>query len=375
MTRRVLILEAQLKQYRATLIRDLAARLRRDDIDLKVAYSEPNHRERSKADSLELPGDLGLKLPGWWLLGDRVFVQSAWRQIRNADLVIMEQGNKHVFNYVLLAMSALRRKRVGYWGHGYNHQARAPGASEWMKKKLLTRVDWWFAYTEGVARYLTAQGVASRNITVLQNTIDTRELVDALDRVDEGAVRGRLGLAATARVGLFCGSLYREKMLDFLIEAAAKIRERQPKFELVVVGDGPERETLRAAAARHPFVHYVGPAFGAERADFFAISDVFLMPGLVGLAIVDSFAAGLPVFTTNVPIHSPEIEYLVPGDNGAMTVHEPAAYATEVCRVLDDAGERGRMSRAARATAARLTMAHMVEAFATGITRCLEDGK
>jgi L-malate glycosyltransferase len=375
MARNVLILEAQVKQYRRAFLGELAARLRRDDISLRVAYSAPNRLERMKSDTLALPPDLGIEVPGVWLLGDRVFLQLAWGPIRDADLVVIEQGNKHAVNYLLLALSRLGRKRVAYWGHGYNHQARDPGASEWLKRKLLTHVDWWFAYTAGVGRYLTGQGVDPQIITVVQNTIDTRELAEAVRGLGDGerrAVRRRLAIADAAPVGLFCGSLYADKELGLLVAAAEQIRARRRDFELIIVGDGEERDAMHAAAARLPYVHYVGPAFGPERAAYFAIADVFLNPGLVGLAIVDAFTIGLPMFTTDIPIHSPEIEYLEPGINGVMTAPDAGAYAAAVCRVLDDPGELARMRDAARATAARLTLGHMVEAFATGIEQCLE---
>jgi glycosyltransferase involved in cell wall biosynthesis len=375
MTRSVLILATEVKKYRGAFLGELATRLRRDDITLKVAYCKPNGLERTRSDSLELPPELGIEVPGVWLLGRRVFMQLAWRAIRDADLVVMEQANKHALNYLLLALSGLGRKRVAYWGHGYSHQARAPRVSEWIKRKLVTRVDWWFAYTGEVGRYLAGQGVDPDIITVVQNTIDTRELAQAVRAhgdADRRAIRRRLGIADQAHVGLFCGSLYAEKKLDLLIAAAQRIRERRPDFALIIVGDGPAREAMRAAAAHHSFVHYVGPAFGPERAAYFAISDVFLIPGVVGLAIVDAFTAGLPVFATEIRGSGPEIEYLEPGINGVMTSQDAEAYAAAVCRVLDDPDQLARMREAARATAARLTLAHMVEAFATGVVRCFE---
>lgn len=375
MTRRVVILEAQLKKYRREFLGELAARLGRDDIALKVAYSAPNRIERTKSGNVDLPPELGVEVPGLWLLGERVFLQLAWPAIRDADLVVIEQGNKLAFNYLVLALSWLGRMRVAYWGHGFNHQARAPGASEWLKRKLLTRVDWWFAYTERVGRYLADHGVDPGIITVVQNTIDTRELAEAVRPLgddDRRAIRRRLGIPDLARVGLFCGSLYADKKLELLVAAAGRIRERHRDFQLVIVGDGPARDAIRASAARYPFVHYVGPAFGPERAGYFAISDVFLIPGAVGLAIVDAFTVGLPVFTTDISIHGPEIEYLEPGVNGVMTAPDADAYAAAVCRLLDDPDELARMRGAARATAARLTLGHMVEAFASGIVSCLE---
>jgi glycosyltransferase involved in cell wall biosynthesis len=87
---------------------------------------------------------------------------------------------------------------------------------------------------------------------------------------------------------------------------------------------------------------------------------------------VDAFTAALPVFATDIVGSGPEHEYLEPEINGMMTSQDPAAYAAAVCRVLDDPGRLARMRDAARATAARLTLTHMVEAFATGIVGCLE---
>ena len=48
-----------------------------------------------------------------------------------------------------------------------------------------------------------------------------------------------------------------------------------------------------------------------------AISDVFLLPGKVGLAILDAFA----VLTTRLDIHCPEIEYLEEDRNVLVTDH------------------------------------------------------
>jgi len=372
--RRVLIIEAQLKQYRRPFLLALAERLEAEGISLCVAYSDPTRRERAKSDTVELPEAFGSKVPIWWFLGERVSLQHAWRQVREAELIVIEQGNRHLLNYLLLALSRLRVRRVAYWGHGYNRQARSLGVSEWLKHRLVTKVDWWFAYTPGVADYLAEHGVAPKTISVVNNTMDTSELSAALSEVDDArraTVRDRLGIGLSARVGLFCGSLYADKKLDFLIQAALLIRLKVPTFELLVVGDGPQRERIEAAAKLYPFIHSLGPAFGSTKAEYFALAELFLMPGLVGLAIVDAFAAGLPVVTTTVPIHSPEIEYVHDGHNGIVTAPLITAYAREVIALLEDEGRRRTLSDAALRTAARLPLAGMVDAFADGIKRAL----
>jgi glycosyltransferase involved in cell wall biosynthesis len=372
--RRVLIVETQMKQYRQRFFTELAGRLAQQGVELRILYSAAHGAERTKRDTVELDGDIGIKVPGLWLFGNRVLFQPIWRYVRTADLVITEQGNKLLFNYVLLVLSRLGVKRIAYWGHGYNHQASGSGISEWLKRKLVDRVDWWFAYTDGVARYLVDHGVARDTISVLYNTIDTSELstaISTLDSASRAATRARLGIPEHARVGLFCGSLYTEKKLAFLIESARYIRARIAGFHLVVVGDGPDRATVERASRELPYVHYVGAAFGPARASYFAIADVFMMPGLVGLAVVDAFAAGLPVLTTDVPLHSPEIEYVADGVNGVMTRHDTAAYGDATIEVLSDANRLERMGHAALEMARSLTLDRMVAAFADGVVRGL----
>jgi len=322
---------------------------------------------------VELADGIGVRVPSWRLFGDRVLIQAIWGLVRSADLVIAEQANKLVFNYLLLAMSQLGLKHMAYWGHGYNHQQLDPSPSEWLKRKLVTRVDWWFAYTNGVTRYLIEQGVAPGVITTVQNTIDTAELQSAIAATSRQRARASLGIADDAVVGLFCGALAMEKRLEMLIEAATEVRAQIPTFELVVVGSGPDRARIDAAALERPFIRCVGPAFAADRAPYFAAADVFVMPALVGLSAVDAFTAGLPLFTTSLPTHGPEIEYVEPGVNGVITAPSGTALAAAIVRVLRDETLLRHLQAGARSMAARLSLSSMVDAFTDGILHCLGD--
>jgi hypothetical protein len=98
------------------------------------------------------------------------------------------------------------------------------------------------------------------------------------------------------------------------------------------------------------------------------------MPGLVGLAIVDSFAAEAPIITTSVPYHSPEIEYLEDGVNGILVRDEysPDQFAQAVLEVLTDESLGTRLRSGCRIAAERYTNEEMVHRFANGIERALE---
>lgn len=362
---KVLVIETQLKQYRRRFLVELAASLRARGIELVVAYSEPSGDRL--ADTIDLPG-IGVKVPAHtW--GDRVVLQRAWELARDAALVIVGQANGQLLNYALLARAKLGGPRVAYWGHGFNHQARTPGWSERLKRRLVGAADWWFAYTPGVARYVADHGMRTDAITTVYNTIDVDELATEVAAHDVATTKARLGF--TGPVGLYCGALVAAKQLGFLADAAAAIRERVPGFELAIVGGGPERAMLEAIAAYRPYLRVVGPAFDAARAAYFAVADVALLPAQLGLAAVDAFAAGLPVITTDLPGHGPEREYLTAATS-VVTPFEVDDYAAAVSALLADPARLSRMRRAARARAAELPLARMVEQFTDGISRCLE---
>jgi glycosyltransferase involved in cell wall biosynthesis len=207
------------------------------------------------------------------------------------------------------------------------------------------------------------------------NTVDTvgfRAALQAVREHDVRAFRQRWNIAHNATVGLFCGSLYPEKHLEFLVDAARIVRALRPDFELVIAGAGPQADLARRLADSADWIHYVGPVFGSDKAACFKTAQVFLNPGLVGLSIVDAFCASLPVFSTDVPIHSPEIEYLQPGVNGLITAFDPAAYAQSVVSVLSDRTLSETLRRGAAASAEALSPDAMVDSIATGILGCLE---
>jgi glycosyltransferase involved in cell wall biosynthesis len=181
-----------------------------------------------------------------------------------------------------------------------------------------------------------------------------------------------LDLPLDLPLGLYCGSLYEEKRLDYLLEAAKLIAERIPGFRLIIVGAGPESSAIQRASEVCDYVVYPGPAFNRDKAVYFRMADVFLNPGLVGLGILDSFAAGLPFITTSAAKHSPEIAYLAHGDNGLLIQGDSRDFALAVVGVLQDPELLRKMKRGAQLAADRYTVENMVENVKKGILECLD---
>ena len=156
-------------------------------------------------------------------------------------------------------------------------------------------------------------------------------------------------------------------MIPFLTECVSGITKSHPNFRLLIVGDGKDRDKAKSAAAADPAICYFGPKFGADAAPLFAASDVFLCPGLVGLAILDSFAAGLPFLSMKLDIHSPEIEYLEDGYNGLITAPNKEAYSQAIINVIEDSALLEKLRAGAQESANEYSIENMVANFRDGI--------
>lgn len=106
----------------------------------------------------------------------------------------------------------------------------------------------------------------------------------------------------------------------------------------VVVGDGPDLETLRQ---RFPDVHFLGAMAGEELASAYRSADCFVFPSLTdtfGLVVIEALASGVPVAA--FPVAGP-LDILGPDGRGAGgDLDEPAGVLDEhlplaVLRALD----------------------------------------
>ncbi len=366
-----------MKQYRVPFFERLSEMLGADGIRLKVAYSEPFCSDAAKRDTAELSSELAVNAPGHWLFGARILYQPLLREIGKADLTVVEHASRYVNNHILLFARLLRAKRFAFWGLGSNKQADRSFVAEWYKSATVRQANWYFAYTRKVAEEVAGYGVPCERITAVENAVDTRELQQQVLSISDGerdSVRVKLGIEAGDPVGVFCGMLDPVKGVPFLIDCAKLIRQSVLNFHLLLVGGGSEKEKVQQLIGDLPWVHMVGPKFGRDKALMFGISNVFLIPGRVGLAILDSFAAKLPLFTVRLPIHGPEIEYLQGGVNGFMLEPNARVYADTVIRVLRDPALLQSLKDGAGRSAQKYSIENMVENFRSGICSCLQHG-
>jgi glycosyltransferase involved in cell wall biosynthesis len=376
--RRIVIIQKSIPAYRVPFYLLLRRELEARGIQLTLVCGDSVGDDKFKADRGQV--DWAHYRPHRHLrVGRRELI---WQPVldlaEGADLVIVEQASKLLVNYVFLALqSRSTSPAVALWGHGANLQRHtASRIGEAIKVLASRRARWWFAYTESTRQLLITRGIPNSRITVVQNSTDTVALRrDMADIADHELRSCRAVWQSTpGRTAVFIGGLYAEKRLRFMVQACAIAAEHLPHFRLLIAGDGPDRAVAEELAKAHGFVMFLGRVDGREKAALLQIADCIVMPGLVGLAIVDSFAAEAPLITTSVPYHSPEIDYLEDGVNGILVrdPYSPSEFGKAVRDVMTDELLIAGLRTGCRIAAERYTNEEMVRRFADGVELALE---
>lgn len=376
---KVAILQYRLLHYRIDFFNRLRELCLARNIDCHLVHGQATTSEKSKNDEGTLEWADKTRNTFVHVGGRDILWQPLPDSVRDADLFVIMQENRILSNYPLILKGKFGGPKVAYWGHGVNFQSRVPGGlRERWKRFLVGQVDWWFAYTDLTAEIVRCAGFPAERITSLNNAIDTtafRKEVESVTEEEVAAIRMGLGLNAEARIGILCGSLYPDKRLDFLVEAAKVIKARVKNFHMIVIGSGPAKGFVDSAAEECTWLHPVGTRFGREKAGYFKLAEVVVNPGLLGLHILDAFSLGLPVVSTLNARHSPEIAYLKNGVNGILTGDSVEDYADAVANLLTDEDWRRSISANVLASGREYTVERMAENFSDGLCKCLSMGK
>lgn len=370
MNYRVNVIQEHLPHYRKRFFQLAREELKNVNVTLDLIYGR-SQDSRFIASPLDWAKQVQIHR-----MGPFAWHSQALMLCHNADLVIVPQELKYLLSHVLQLWSRFGGPKFAFWGHGKNFQTSNPSSNAEACKRFLSRhADWWFAYNDLSSKIVQKLGYPSERITSVGNAIDTSTLIKSIQSFGEkeiAMVRADLGIRS-CNVAVYTGGLYEHKRIGFLLEAARQIRATIPDFELIIIGDGPERDKVTAAARSEKWIHDIGQKDDLGKIPYWAIAKLLLMPGLVGLVVVDSFALGVPLVTTDYPFHSPEIDYLNNGLNGLIVPcgDDPRLYAEAVSKLLLDESRLEALRHGASASASDHSIEKMVDNFTKGVLAAL----
>ncbi len=237
--------------------------------------------------------------------------------------------------------------------------ARRSPIRERIKRAIVSQFDAALAGGTPQVRYIHELGISLERIFMPYDVVDNDFFAEgaAGARSDPAGSRARLGLDSTRPFFLAAGRLIQRKNFGNLLSAYGQYlvscRDREP-WDLVIVGDGPERQRLSASAAALNLpghVTFAGYRQADQLAAYYGLASVFIHPARVeqwGLVVNEAMAAGLPVLVSS---GVGAAEDLVTDRVNGYVFHPTDAGGLKdaMCRISAPEAELERMGAASRA--------------------------
>lgn len=222
--------------------------------------------------------------------------------------------------------------------------------------------------TDEMLRQLSAGGF--QRLRVMARGVDTEQFAPG-KRSEE--LRQSWGARDGAPVVIYVGRMAAEKNLGLAVEAFLRVQRDAPDARFVLVGDGPEREPLRA---KYPHFHYAGTRRGAELGAYYASADVFIFPSTTetfGNVITEAMASGLVVVSYD---YAAARQYIRDGENGySARFDDRAALLARVDQVFRQRDRWPAVRQAARATTETITWDAIISRFEAELAGALGNAR
>ncbi len=160
------------------------------------------------------------------------------------------------------------------------------------------------------------------------------------------------------KVFLTCGRFNKLKGFSRLIDMFAGLSKRLPHWDLVIVGDGEDRELLKLQVAQAKLQDRVFfPGWASDMESVFSSADLFVFPSVsegFALVLAEAMACGLPCLAYDCKVGPSEI--IRNGVDGVLIpVADEEAFSSAMLRLAEDTAERRRLASACRQTLVRFS--------------------
>ena len=165
--------------------------------------------------------------------------------------------------------------------HGTTREGSARyRVSRALESFALKRADAITTICEGLRGDIVARGIPAERITVIPNAVDAQTFQFGVPA--DAQLRSRLRLDGATVLG-FAGSFYAYEGLALLLDAVALMRARHPALRVLLVGGGPQEQSLKDQAQRlglQDAVVFTGRVPHSEVQRYYELIDVLAYPRL-----------------------------------------------------------------------------------------------
>ncbi|MDE5607783.1 MAG: glycosyltransferase [Muribaculaceae bacterium] len=219
---------------------------------------------------------------------------------------------------LFMLIARMRKKKIYVWGHGLKRLThRGAPLDRWM----LRRIDGFFIYGRKGKERMIELGMDGDKIHVISNSLTGR--IDAREEDELASTVMRKHFGNDLPTLLFIGRLTEVKKLDMIFRAAALNRGAGIDYNILIIGDGPERgrlENLSRSLGMAERTWFYGACYDETTLNRLIYNcDICCSPGNVGLTALHALSYGVPVVThDDFETQMPEYEAIIPGKTGVL---------------------------------------------------------
>lgn len=266
----------------------------------------------------------------------------------DSDAYIFLADMFYISTWVATIVARIKGKDVYHWTHGCR---RKESGVRGILRRLFYRLSTGlFLYGTRAKKLLEQQGMKTHRMHVIYNSLDFpkhNEVFSKLSSADIDVTKRSLGFSSETRMIVAAGRLTKDKKFDMILEVILDITRRLDyEVGVVIVGDGPEKESLEKLVKTKSLIGKVvlyGPCYDENILGRILYSaNVATIPGNIGLFGMHSLSFGTPVVThNNFETQKPEFEAIISGVSGSFYENgNPTSFADELSNWLEFSGDR-----------------------------------
>jgi glycosyltransferase involved in cell wall biosynthesis len=219
---------------------------------------------------------------------------------------------------LLFGLKLMPKKRAFLWSHGW--LGKEEGLKRVITKQFFRLADGIFVYNNRSRLLMIEGGVDSQKLTTIYNSLDYNKQLSIRNKLVHSDIYHH-HFGNRNHTIIFIGRLTAIKRVDWILEAIYNLSVRGGKYNVVLVGDGAEKERLEKIVKEKSLsdsVWLYGSSYDEERnAELLFNADLCVSPGNVGLTAIHAMMYGCPVITNDDFDHQmPEHEAIIIGETG-----------------------------------------------------------
>lgn len=235
------------------------------------------------------------------------------------DICIFDGDYRCLSTWLSLVLCKIQNKRAYIWTHGF--YGDESGVKLLLKKIFVSLASHSLIYGDYARNIMISKfGISPSKLTAIHNSLNYQLQKQIRSSLTETGVYSR-HFENSYPVLIFIGRLEQVKKLEMIVEAQNILRSKDILINVVLVGDGSQRENLENLADYYKLtrnIWFYGSSYDERiNAELIYNADICVSPGNIGLTAIHSLSYGTPAIThNNWRMQMPEFEVIIKDETG-----------------------------------------------------------